>query len=29
MHCHNMLHEDHAMMVLGQINDVGDNKIQP
>lgn len=29
IHCHNVVHEDHAMMVLGQINDVGDNKTQP
>jgi len=29
LHCHNVVHEDHAMMVLGQINDVGDNITQP
>ena len=29
LHCHNVVHEDHAMMVLGEINDVGDNKTQP
>ena len=29
LHCHNVVHEDHAMMVLGVINDVGDNKTQP
>jgi len=29
MHCHNMLHEDHGMMVLGQIDDTGDNKTLP
>jgi FtsP/CotA-like multicopper oxidase with cupredoxin domain len=29
LHCHNVVHEDHAMMVLGQINDVGDNKTKP
>ena len=29
MHCHNILHEDHAMMMLGQVNDVGDNKTTP
>lgn len=29
LHCHNVVHEDHAMMVLGQINDVGDNKTNP
>ena len=29
LHCHNVVHEDHAMMVLGLIDDVGDNKTQP
>jgi FtsP/CotA-like multicopper oxidase with cupredoxin domain len=29
VHCHNILHEDHAMMVLGEINDVGDKKAAP
>jgi FtsP/CotA-like multicopper oxidase with cupredoxin domain len=29
IHCHNVVHEDHAMMVLGRINDVGDNKTEP
>jgi FtsP/CotA-like multicopper oxidase with cupredoxin domain len=29
IHCHNVVHEDHAMMVLLEINDVGDNKTQP
>jgi FtsP/CotA-like multicopper oxidase with cupredoxin domain len=29
LHCHNVVHEDHAMMVLGQIDDVGDNNTQP
>jgi FtsP/CotA-like multicopper oxidase with cupredoxin domain len=29
IHCHNVVHEDHAMMVLGVIDDVGDNKTQP
>ena len=29
MHCHNTLHEDHAMMLLWQVQDVGDNKKQP
>lgn len=29
LHCHNVVHEDHAMMVLGEIDDVGDNKTQP
>jgi FtsP/CotA-like multicopper oxidase with cupredoxin domain len=29
LHCHNVVHEDHAMMVLGQINDVGDNIQNP
>ena len=23
LHCHNVVHEDHAMMVLGLIDDVG------
>ena len=26
---HNVVHEDHAMMVLGAIDDVGDNRTQP
>ena len=29
LHCHNVVHEDHAMMVLGQINEEGDNRTQP
>jgi len=29
LHCHNVVHEDHAMMVLGAIDDVGDNNTQP
>jgi FtsP/CotA-like multicopper oxidase with cupredoxin domain len=29
LHCHNVVHEDHAMMVLGLIDDQGDNKTQP
>ena len=29
IHCHNVLHEDHAMMVLLEIDDVGDNKTNP
>jgi FtsP/CotA-like multicopper oxidase with cupredoxin domain len=29
IHCHNVVHEDHAMMVLLEINDVGDNKTNP
>ena len=29
MHCHNVVHEDHAMMVLWQINDVGDTNPNP
>ena len=29
MHCHNMLHEDHSMMILGQIDDTGDDKTAP
>ncbi len=29
LHCHNVVHDDHAMMVLGRIDDTGDNKTQP
>jgi FtsP/CotA-like multicopper oxidase with cupredoxin domain len=29
IHCHNVVHEDHAMMVLLEIDDVGDNKTNP
>jgi FtsP/CotA-like multicopper oxidase with cupredoxin domain len=29
MHCHNTIHEDHAMMLLFQVQDVGDNKTSP
>ena len=29
LHCHNVVHEDHAMMVLGLIDDVGDNRTNP
>jgi FtsP/CotA-like multicopper oxidase with cupredoxin domain len=29
LHCHNILHEDHSMMVLGEINDTGDEKTNP
>jgi FtsP/CotA-like multicopper oxidase with cupredoxin domain len=29
MHCHNVVHEDHAMMVLLEINDTGDLKTNP
>jgi FtsP/CotA-like multicopper oxidase with cupredoxin domain len=29
MHCHNVVHEDHAMMVLWQINDTGDTNPNP
>jgi len=29
LHCHNVVHQHHAMMVLGQINDVGDNNTEP
>jgi len=28
-HCHNVVHEDHAMMVLLEINDTGDLKTNP
>jgi FtsP/CotA-like multicopper oxidase with cupredoxin domain len=29
MHCHNVVHEDHAMMLLFAVNDVGDSKTAP
>jgi FtsP/CotA-like multicopper oxidase with cupredoxin domain len=29
IHCHNVVHEDHAMMVLLEINDTGDKKTNP
>jgi FtsP/CotA-like multicopper oxidase with cupredoxin domain len=29
LHCHNILHEDHSMMVLGEIDDTGDDKTNP
>ena len=29
MHCHNVVHEDHAMMVLWEIDDVGDKNPNP
>lgn len=29
IHCHNVVHEDHAMMVLLEINDTGDLKNNP
>ena len=29
LHCHNVVHEDHAMMVLGEINEVGDDRKNP
>ena len=29
LHCHNVVHEDHQMMVLGAIDDTGDNKTNP
>jgi FtsP/CotA-like multicopper oxidase with cupredoxin domain len=29
LHCHNVVHEDHAMMLLARIDDVGDNITQP
>jgi FtsP/CotA-like multicopper oxidase with cupredoxin domain len=29
MHCHNTIHEDHAMMLRFDIEDVGDNKTVP
>jgi FtsP/CotA-like multicopper oxidase with cupredoxin domain len=29
MHCHNTVHEDHAMMLLWQVQDSGDNLTEP
>ncbi len=29
MHCHNTVHEDHQMMLLWQVQDVGDNVLEP
>ena len=29
LHCHNTVHEDHAMMLLFQVQDAGDNKTSP
>ena len=29
IHCHNVVHEDHAMMVLLEINETGDTKTNP
>ncbi len=29
MHCHNLVHEDHAMMLLWEIDTVGDNNTRP
>ncbi|HXE75170.1 MAG TPA: multicopper oxidase domain-containing protein [Candidatus Xenobia bacterium] len=29
MHCHNTIHEDHAMLLLFEIADTGDNKTEP
>ena len=29
MHCHNILHEDHSMMIFGEIDDTGDDKTMP
>ncbi len=29
VHCHNTLHEDHAMMLVFEVNDVGDTKVKP
>ena len=28
-HCHNTVHEDHQMMLLFNVGDVGDNKTRP
>jgi FtsP/CotA-like multicopper oxidase with cupredoxin domain len=29
IHCHNTVHEDHQMMMLFQVQDVGDNNTTP
>jgi len=29
LHCHNVVHEDHAMMLLWAVNDDGDNNTEP
>jgi FtsP/CotA-like multicopper oxidase with cupredoxin domain len=29
MHCHNTVHEDHQMMLLWQVQDIGDNLTEP
>ena len=29
LHCHNVVHEDHAMMLLFAVQDVGDTKRNP
>jgi len=29
MHCHNTVHEDHQMMLLWQVQDIGDNNPEP
>lgn len=29
MHCHNTIHEDHAMMLLFEVADTGDDKTEP
>jgi len=29
MHCHNLVHEDHAMMLLWEIDDIGDLNTRP
>ncbi len=29
MHCHNVVHEDHAMMLRWDIDDVGDTNSYP
>ena len=29
IHCHNTVHEDHQMMMIFEVADVGDNKTQP
>ena len=29
LHCHNVVHEDHAMMLLWQVDDEGDGNTEP
>ena len=29
IHCHNTIHEDHAMMLVFEVDDVGDTQTKP